>query len=81
MVKPRMDSDVVPVSIRLPKELYESIQASANRNRRSVNQEAIARLEVLQRLQEAVWESGAPLTAEGLRLRLAPFASAQPESH
>ncbi len=81
MAKPRIDSDIVPVSIRLPKELYEAIQTSANRNRRSVNQEAIARLEVLQRLQEAVWESGTPLTAEVLRLRLAPFASAQQESH
>lgn len=80
MAKPRLDSDIIPISIRLPQELYAVILISAGRNRRSVNQEVIARLEVLDLLQEAVWETGTPLTAEALRLRLAPFANAPQES-
>ncbi len=73
MAKPRIDSDVVPVSVRLPRELYEVILAGAGRNRRSLTQEVIARLEVLEELQGDVAE----LDEQTLRLRLAPFASAQ----
>ena len=73
MPKPRLDADVVPVSVRLPRDLYEVILTGASRNRRSLTQEVIARLEVLEELQGDV----AALDEQTLRLRLAPFAGVQ----